>query len=319
MPISTAVRDIHKLPISLHSTDRLAIAFWFLLSLISLVFHSRISGWWLIIIANFTAILVICALAYFEQSLGSKILLWVHDWAAFPLVIFTYKQVYFMIRPIHLGRDYDKLLIAVDRWLFRVNSTDLLAGLSNPCLTEVLQIAYSLFYLFFIAIGLELYRKTDLSQFRHFRFAAVYGFFVSYIGYLFLPAVGPRFTLQDFSRTDIELPGLFLTPALRWFVNICESIPSGVSSGIALASAQRDVFPSGHTLLTLVAVVLAFNYKLKIRYYIFCVGMLLIFATVYLRYHYLIDVVAGAFLVLPCLLTSNKFYTLFKGTSSGDS
>jgi membrane-associated phospholipid phosphatase len=269
--------------------------------------------------ANFATSLLVCALAYIDESIRSKVLHWVHDWAAFPFVVFTYKQAYFMIRPIHQGRDYDGLLIMIDRYLFRINSTEWLAGFSNPCLTEVLQIAYSLFYVFFIAVGLELYRKPDLSQFRHFRFAAVYGFFISYIGYLFFPAVGPRFTLYDFSRINIELPGLVLTPALRWFVNIFESIPSGVSNSLALASAQRDVFPSGHTMMTLVVVVLAFKYKLKVRYYVFCVGMLLIFATFYLRYHYLIDVIAGAFLVIPCLLTSNRLYAFFRSSPSGNS
>jgi membrane-associated phospholipid phosphatase len=41
-------------------------------------------------------------------------------------------------------------------------------------------------------------------------------------------------------------------------------------------------------------------------------GMLLIFATVYLRYHYFVDIVAGVLLALLCLLTANKIYTLFE-------
>jgi len=318
VPTSTVFRNVPALFNSLHSTDRLLIAFWCLLSLISLFFHSLIPGWPFIIMANFAAALLVCGLASVALSSGSRILRCVHDWAAFLLVIFTYKQVYFMIGPIHQGRDYDALLIAIDRLLFRINASELLSGLANPCLTEVLQIAYSLFYVFFVAIGLELYLRQDLSQFRYFRFTVVYGFFISYIGYFFLPAVGPRFALHDFSKTDIELPGLFLTPALRWFVNIFESIPSGVSNAIALANAQRDVFPSGHTMMTVIAVILAFEYKLRIRYYVFCAGMLLILATVYLRYHYLIDLVAGAFLVFPCLLTANRIYAVFRRNASAD-
>jgi membrane-associated phospholipid phosphatase len=286
------------------------MAFWCLLSFISLAFRSRIHGWPYIIMANFAACLVVCALAIFDRSGRSRVLRWVHDWAAFPLVIFTYKQVYFMIGPIHQGRDYDTLLMAIDHWMFRVNATEWLTSFANPFLTEVLQIAYSLFYVFFIAIGMELYWVRDFSRFRYFRFTVVYGFFISYICYFFLPAVGPRFTLHDFSRIDTDLPGMFLTPALRWFVNLFESIPSGASNAIAMASAQRDVFPSGHTMLTIVAIILAFNYRLKVRFAVLSVGILLIFATVYLRYHYLVDVVAGALLVFPCLLTSKKAHAL---------
>ena len=93
----------------------------------------------------------------------------------------------------------------------------------------------------------------------------------------------------------------------------------GVPDSIARASAQRDVFPSGHMMMTLVAVILAYRYELKVRHYVFCVGMLLIFATVYLRYHYFIDLVAGALLAFPCLLTSNRAYALFSGNASQDS
>ncbi|MBP1611080.1 MAG: superfamily protein [Acidobacteria bacterium] len=313
MSKSTALRNIRTLLFSLHSTDRLQISFWCLLSLISLVFHSRIPGWLLIIAGNFAACGVVCALAYAHQVSASKVMRFIHDWAAFPLVVFTYKQVYFMVRPIHQGRDYDKLLMEFDQWLFRVNPTEWLAGFTNPCLTEALQIAYSLFYVFFIAIGLELYRKQDHSQFHYFSFTIVYGFFISYIGYFFLPAVGPRFTLHDFSNINTELPGLYLTPALRLFVNFFESIPAGVSNAIAQASAQRDVFPSGHTMMTLVAAIFAYKYRLRVRHYILLLGALLIFATVYLRYHYLVDLVAGALLVLPCMLTSRRAFIAIAG------
>jgi membrane-associated phospholipid phosphatase len=311
VPTANASRSYWKSPIPLHSTDKLVIAFWCLLSLVSLILHSRIPVWRLVVVANLAAGLLVCLLACVAHRTGSKVLRWLHDWAAFPLIVFTYKQLYFMVRPIHQGKDYDQLLIALDRALFRVNPTQWLARFANPFLTEVLQIAYSLFYVLFIAVGWELYRKQDLCRFRYFRFAAVYGFFVSYVGYFCLPAAGPRFTLHDFSIIDAELPGLLLTHALRWFINICESIYPGMTNSEALAHAQRDVFPSGHTMLTLIAVVLACKYGLKIRYFILGTGMLLILATVYLRYHYLIDVVTGVVVALLCLFTCKWIYALF--------
>jgi membrane-associated phospholipid phosphatase len=291
----------------------LLISFWCVLSLAGLVFQSRIANWLPLILADLAACFLVCIIAYADRDRGSRTLRWVHDWAAFALVVFTYKQVYFMVRPIHRWRDYDALLMAIDRWLFRVNPTEWLAGFANPCLTEVLQIAYSSFYLFFVAIGLELYLRKELSSFRHFSFTVIYGFFLSYLGYFFLPAVGPRFTLHNFSKIDSDLPGVFATPALRWFVNIWESIPAGVSNAVALANAQRDVFPSGHTMMTIVAVTLAYRYDLKLRHWVCGVGILLIFATVYMRYHYVIDLIAGALLALLCLLTSRKVYKAVGG------
>jgi membrane-associated phospholipid phosphatase len=297
----------------LHSTDRLLIAFWCLLSVISAFLHAQLTYWWAIPIANAAAILVVWCLARVSHSSGSRVLRWMHEWAAFPLVIFTYKQLYYLIRPIHHGRDYDQLLILLDRAVFRVNPTQWLAAFSNPFMTELLQIAYSLFYAIFLIIGLELSQSIDHIRFRTFRFTIVYGFLLSYIGYLFLPSVGPRFTLHDFSKIDTDLPGIIVTPALRWFVNIFESIHSGMSNSAALAAAQRDVFPSGHTMLTIISVVLAYRYRLRVRGFLLVLGILLVIGTVYLRYHYVVDLLAGLILAVLCLLTANRIYQIFGG------
>jgi membrane-associated phospholipid phosphatase len=313
---NTAPVNIRKWIKHLHSTDKLMIAFWGIPAALSVILHSKIPLWPYILLANLIAILLVWALAYLANTKRSNIWRWIHDWAAFPLVVFTFKQLHFIIAPVHQGKDYDRLLISIDQWLCGVNPTEWLARFSNPFLTEALQISYSLFYVFFVVIGLELYLQKDRSRFGYFRFTIVYGFFISYLSYFLFPAVGPRFTLYDFSKINSELPGLFFTPFLRWFVNIFESIHSGMSNSIALASAQRDVFPSGHTMMTLAAIALAWKYRLRVRHYILAVGIMLIFATVYLRYHYLIDVVAGAILAIPCLLTSGRMERLLQSSSS---
>jgi membrane-associated phospholipid phosphatase len=300
---------------SLNSTDVLFIAFWGILALICAVSHARIPLWWLIISVNIAAALLLTLLALASKRTGSKALRLIHDWSAFVLVLFTYKELYFMVGPIHGYRDYDSLLISLDRWIFRVNPTQWMARFSSPVLTELLQIAYSLFYVLFIAVGLEFYRQKDYSRYNYFRFTIVYGFFISYLAYFAFPAVGPRFTLHDFSRIDAELPGLFLAKPLRWFVNYFESIRPGMANSVAMANAQRDVFPSGHTMLTLVTIVFAYQYRLKIRHFVLWVGILLIIATVYMRYHYVVDLLAGAMLALPCLFTSEKLYRVAERTS----
>jgi len=300
---------------SLNSTDRLLISFWVFLACVNLAFFFRIPYWPLLILSNLAAAVVTCVLARASQSKESKWLRWIHDWSAFPLVLFTFKQLHYMISPIHEGVDFDPLLIEADRWLFGTDPTVWLARISHPLLTELLQIAYAFFYLYFIVVGIELYRKTDHHPFSQFRFTVVYGFLISYIGYFFLPAAGPRFTLHDFSKIGTELPGFFFTPFLRRFVNFFESIPADVANGVAHAATQRDVFPSGHTMMTLLVIVLAYRYKLKLRHYVLVAGLLLIFATVYLRYHYVVDVIAGAVLALLCLATANRLISNFSNRS----
>jgi len=300
--------NIRRITVNLHSADVIIIGFFAFLSLVNLVFAFRIPYWWLMILINAAVAAAICALGWARHTTGSRVLAVIQDWHVAPTVFFTFKELYFMIKPIHLGKDYDDWLIAADRWLFGVDPTHWLMRISSPWLTEILQIAYTLFYLLFLLIGLELYRRENKDLFHFFMFTCVYGFFISYIGYFSLPAVGPRFTLHDFSALDRELPGVFLTPYLRWFVNYGGSVPMGVPNDVAIAGTQRDVFPSGHTMMTLVLIYLSLRFRIRLRWFITVTGTLLIMATVYQRYHYVVDLLGGAVCMVVCVLTAPVLY-----------
>ena len=168
----------HKWIQGLNSTDRLLISFWGFLACVSLAFYARLPYWPLLILADTTVTVITCVLARISRSTGSKWLRWLHDWSAFPLIVFTFKQLHYMIGSIHGHMDFDHLLIAADRWLFGTDPTSWLARISNPFLTEMLQVAYALFYLYFIVVGIELYRKPDSRPFSQFRFTVVYGFLI---------------------------------------------------------------------------------------------------------------------------------------------
>jgi membrane-associated phospholipid phosphatase len=293
---------------ALHSADLVIIAYGILLSILNTLFASRLPNWWILVLINVAVSGAICLLAVARSRFDSKILEVVHDWYAAPLVFLTFKELYFIIAPLHGGRSYDDLLIAADRWLFGVNPTQWLMHLSYPALTEILQIAYTLFYLLFLAAGFELYLRKDRTMFHFYIFTCVYGFYLSYLGYFTLPAVGPRFTLHDFGMLDRDLPGLCLTPYLRWFVNVGESVPMGVSNAVAQAAAQRDAFPSGHTMMMLVLMSLSVRYRLSTRYVMIVNGTLLIVATVYQRYHYVVDLFGGLVFFLICIYTAPLLY-----------
>ncbi len=303
---------VHRITKYLHSADLLFIGFNLTLSCINLLFASRIPNWRLIIISNFLGSSLIFLLAYLRHSTGCKSLRLLHDWYVPIATLVTFKALYFMIKPIHGGRDYDDLLAAVDRWLFGVNPTEWIMQFATPWLTEILQIAYTLFYFLFLILGYEFYRRHNLDLFHYFMFTCVYGFFLSYLGYFLLPAVGPRFTLHEFATLEQELPGVLLTPYLREFVNAGGSIPTGVPNNVAIGVSQRDVFPSGHTMMMIVMMYLSGKFKAKSRWLLYVVGTLLIIATVYQRYHYVVDLIAGGVFALLCIATSSTLYHRLK-------
>jgi len=300
--------DVRKITSTLHTADILVIGFGAVLSGINLLFADRIEQWRFLVLININVSLLVCLLGYARHYSNSRIIRFVHDWYVAAIVFLSFKELYFMIKPMHGGRDYDDVLTAIDQWMFGVNPTEWLIQFSHPILTEVLQIAYTSFYFLFLVLGSELYRRHNPGLFHYFMFTIVYGFFLSYLGYFFLPAVGPRFTLHDFSLLDKDLPGVLLTPYLRWFVNAGGSVPMGGPNDLAIAGAQRDVFPSGHTMMTLVLIYLSTRFGARVRYLIYVMGSLLIIATVYQRYHYVIDLFAGAAFMVLCVWTSPRIY-----------
>ena len=71
---------------------------------------------------------------------------------------------------------------------------------------------------------------------------------------------------------------------------------------------KRDCMPSGHTAIALIVLFLSYRYA-RLLFYLFCpiVGALIL-STVYLRYHYVIDIFAGAALAAGCSLIGPRLY-----------
>ncbi len=297
----------------LSPVDFVSVVFLFFLTILNLVYSSRVSHWFTLVLVNGAAIVFVAFIAWLAESRRTKLLIGIHRWYCYPFILFVFKEIYLMVHPIH-PTDYDQLLIAADRWIFGVNPTQWIYQFATPVLTEILQTAYFSYYLIFILVGVEIFRRYPIEDFDRAAFLIVYGFYLSYLGYFLLPAVGPRFTLHDFSAIDRDLPGVFLTDIFRSIINAGESIRSTDPNPAAVV--QRDVFPSGHTQLTLVCAYLAFHYRLKSRWVVAALTALLILATVYLRYHYVVDLLAGAVFFVFTIWTGTKLERWWNRSSS---
>ncbi|MDP2883971.1 MAG: phosphatase PAP2 family protein [Ignavibacteria bacterium] len=304
--------NARKLLSLLSPADFVSIVFLLFLIALNLIFFARVPQWLDLVTINLAVIVVVLFLAWGAEAKKTRLLIGLHRWYCYLIIIFIFKELYLMVHPIH-PVDYDQVLIAIDRWVFGVNPTQWIAQFAHPLVTEILQIAYFSYYVLFIILGVELYRRYAIEDFDKAAFMIVYGFYLSYLGYFLLPGVGPRFTLHDFSLLETELPGVFLTNTLRAIINAGESIPQIRDHAIDLV--QRDVFPSGHTQLTIIVMTLGFRYRLKARWLLLSLGSLLILATMYLRYHYVVDLVAGALLAWFTVWSGDKLEVWWRGTT----
>jgi membrane-associated phospholipid phosphatase len=180
------------------------------------------------------------------------------------------------------SQTYDEMLIRIDHLLFGVHPTVWLEQFITPARTALFQFAYSSYYFIPFALGIVLIVKGRYAVFEEALFGIVLCFYLSYVGYLLVPAIGPRFTLDH-----LQTAGLQAGP----FINGIQETLNGLEQN------KTDAFPSGHTAVTLLTLFYAGKLKEKklFRVLLPLVSML-IAATVYLRYHYVIDVIAGVLL-----------------------
>lgn len=266
--------------------------------ILAILFYPQVDDASAIILTDVLIAITVASVILLYALTGNTVVGLVRRFYMIPVVYLMYEQVHAFVRVVH-PRDYDHLLIAADRALFGTDPTVWMTQFATPWLTEILQICYFMFYLLPIMHAVELAASGRQDRFDTFIRGITYCYAVSYLLYFVMPAIGPRFTLHDFASLDTDLPGLWLTPLLRDIVNQGGGI---AAHGVDPASVvNRDCMPSGHTMLTLVNIMLAFRLRSALRWVFVLIGGCLILATVYMRYHYVVDVLAGALLAVVCL------------------
>jgi len=276
---------------------------------LSIVFFNQIKWAGRLIGVNILIFIMVTSLAYFNSRRKSLILDVTHNFYIIPMILVMFNQVFYFIPIVH-PYDYDTMLIAWDRAIFGANPTEVLQRISNPYLTEFLQLCYMSFFFHGLAQGIEMYignRKDDVKIIAR---QIGFGYFVSYILYFVFPAIGPRFTVHDFATLSNELPGLWLTEPIRHFINAGDSIKIGELYPALVVN--RDCMPSGHTMMTVMNIIIGFQLRSKQRWIFLVIGSCLIFSTVYLRYHYVVDVIAGIIFAFIVMWIEPKLWRLLR-------
>ena len=130
---------------------------------------------------------------------------WFRHWYPLLYVALCYREMSIVIASIRTT-NADRALAAWDHAIWRAHPTVWLERIQTPLLTELLQLAYSLFVPAVLLVAVILWRQNRLAEFRSYAFLITLGFLVSYIGYLLVPARGPRFFLADLQTEPLRCP-----------------------------------------------------------------------------------------------------------------
>ncbi len=184
------------------------------------------------------------------------------------------------------GGPKDEWLMAADRALFGVDVTVWAQRLVRPWRSDVFYCFYATYYFIALTLGLVLWRRSRATALR-FVFTLMVVYYVSWTGYFIIPALGPRF-----AQASEYTVSLTTTPVARAINDTID----------AMEKTKFDVFPSGHTMISVAVLLVAWKRARDVFWVLLPIATGLVIATVYCRYHYVIDVIAGttlAFVTVP--------------------
>lgn len=213
--------------------------------------------------------------------------------------------IFMLLQPLVAGanaRRWDAALAGIDTRWFGALAGRWRGAFGRPAaFTDLVYAAYASFYLLPLTVAVLARRRLGPVGYERLAFTLLLGFYLSFLGYFLWPAEGPRIP-QALEAT--RLGGRALSIAVRAFLRRAEL-------------TTLDAFPSGHTALSLLAAALATRPFPKLAPLLWLWALAIVFATVYISVHYVVDVVAGALLAPLTLLLAAPLGRLLGGGPAG--
>lgn len=259
---------------NLNSTDRITILYNFILVIFIIIFRGEIAAYLRHLAFNLSVIGIVLFLSLMKR--GNKTARAIGLWYPFILYGLLYYQTGFINRVV-VPHFLDGFFMNFDAWVFGEFPTILLRGKhGNAFIDELFHFFYFIYYIAIPHTGVLLFRK-DAKLFESYVFQLSSLFYLCFIIFILLPVEGPLAfrneyfhqggpfrVLVDFIYAEVERPGA--------------------------------AFPSSHVAaMFLVAWWGSTHFRrMRIPYWSAC--LLMSIATVYCKFHYVVDVVAGLLL-----------------------
>lgn len=247
------------------------------LQTILLLFHANVQHAvrYLLVHCGIATAIVIVALIEARKP-SSSVLRLIRSWYPLPLYIFFFEELEYLVHAIFPGW-FDRWLIAFDYNFAQVHPSVWLAQFANPSLSDFMQFCYMTYFLYLVILPAILYVEEDRVAFWTVMTATALAHYSVYVIAILFPIESPYFALASL-ETNPLIGGPF-TATIEWIEHF------GRVHGAA--------FPSAHVAGSMVALLAARRYRPWLFWVClpFFSGMCV--ATVYGRYHYVADVLAG--------------------------
>jgi membrane-associated phospholipid phosphatase len=157
-------------------------------------------------------------------------------------------------------------------------SLEFSVALHNNFFADLMYFGYFSYYLLILCVPAFIFFSTGRETGQRFAFIIISSFLIYYFIFILFPVAGPQFYYRDFPG---QLPKGYI------FSRIMRTIQ-------AAGEGETAAFPSSHISICLMLLWGSFRYARRLLPYIIPAAIILMFSTVYLRAHYVIDIMAGA-------------------------
>ena len=252
-----------------------AVDFIFVAYLLAVVLIMVLLGWGhkyfnQVVVTHIVFTVAILVFAYCVGPDSNPFFNFIHAWYPILLLIYLYSESG-LINNILLNTPLDPMYIALDKFIFRCQPAMVLpVKFNNRFLMEFFHFSYFTYYLYLPVIGGILYFK-DKPFFEEFLFTISLTLLSCYLLFIFFPATGPiplrRGLYYGFFTSIMDLIYYLDTPG--------------------------GAFPSSHVAVAVVCMVMLLRKERVLGLILIPFVASLIVATIYCRYHYAVDAIAG--------------------------
>ncbi len=284
-----------------------------LVGILIMFFHGQtVAHWQWLVFAHLAALAIIhCLVLARARKPASKAL----DLLSHFYPVLLYAELFAetgSLNQMFVHRYLDPVVIRWDQVLFGCQPSALfMQKLPFLLVSELFYAAYFSYYLMIGGVGLVLY-LGNRRHFFHYVSVVSFVFYVCYLIYIFVPVIGPPIFYR-------AIPGYNLPADIQQLVSP-GGYPDSVKAGVfyqlmrwiyRVFEAPGAAIPSSHVAIALCTVFFSFRYIRSIRWFHLALAILLCLATIYCRYHYVSDVLAGILTAALLLPLGNWLYFRF--------
>jgi membrane-associated phospholipid phosphatase len=279
-------KTLHIAGLRLRATDALILFTLSLFSILAVLFHSSVQGWWMLIIKNIGTAAVYLALVFASEKMMKKFPRFLLRVAA---VTLAYAFLFGAVDKLQLilqGQWMDAYVMDAEQYIFGVQPTLWLQHITTPPLTEWMMFAYVIYVpMYPILCGIIYYLRGDVAM-EDYLFTLGFTNILCDIGFILFPVAGPMATIGN----------LYSVPLKGYVFTFCGEL---MRSNVHFVGGN---IPSPHTAAATIMWVMAYRYHRPSFYILTPVVLSLYVSTFYLRYHFVTDAVVGIIVAFLALL-----------------